>query len=147
MIIIIVNTIEWAWTYRRPKTIGLYNDQMILHRLVKQNALSCQHLECRSSGAVFTIGRRYTPVLVFTVTALTNLSLPGWTLTTLAIGHLCGTTLSSRSTRTSPTSVFLVELCHLENRLRLTRYSEDQRCQKCRTIAWHRCQRRKRGID
>ena len=93
------------------------------------------------------IGRRYTPVLVFTVTALTNPSLPGWTLTTLAIGHLCGTTLSSRSTRTSPTSVFLVELCHLENRLRLTRYSEDQRCQKCHTIAWHRCQPCKRGID
>ena len=117
-----------ARTYRRPRPDGLPQQ--------------CYDLQGNKSASLFT-GRVYVPVLVLTVTTRTSLSLPACVLMTFAIGHRVGTIPFSRRTTMSPTTMFLEGRRHLWKFCRLTRYSEDHRCQKCLTRDWHRSHRRR----
>ena len=106
-------------------------DRMVFHNNKRYD------LQGNKSASLFT-GRVYVPVLVLTVTTRTSLSLPACVLMTFAIGHRVGTIPFSRRTTMSPTTMFLEGRHHLWNFCRLTRYSEDHRCQKCLTRDWHR---------
>ena len=98
-------------------------------KFIMQHQLS----EARSRTTLLA-GRVYVPALVSTST-WTSPSFSGHVFTTLAMGQREGTNVSSRRRMTSLTSKLHEGWCHLFSLCRVMRYSEDQRHQKCLTIA------------
>ena len=100
-------------------------------------------------GTTLTIGCLYMYIsfIVHTVTTRTLPSPPGWTSTIQARGNFVGAIGSSRRHTLSSTQRLRDGTGHLEYFCKLVRYSVDQRCEKCRTRAWHKCQCRNRGIE
>ncbi len=127
----------WAQTYRRPKTgMGLTNKCVQFNVHLQFNVQLSRGIKT----ATFEIGRLYVPLDVFTVTTRTISSDPGCTAITRAIGHFVGRLLVSCTITISPIAMFLEGECHLLHLLRVWRYSVCQRCQKCLTNYWQRCQ-------
>ena len=75
------------------------------------------------------------------MTTRTSPSAPACVFTMRAIGQRIGANVSSLSTTTSPTARLWAGRRHLWSFCRVTRYSEDHRCQKCRSRDWHKCHR------
>ena len=89
--------------------------------------------------AILFARRVYVLELILTVTTRTSPSLPACVSETRAIGQCVGTKPSSLTTTTSPSMRLREGECHLRSFWRVTRYSDNQRCQKCLTRAWQRC--------
>ena len=98
-------------------------------------------------GTTLTMGRLYIPFIVRIVTSRTFPSLPGWTSTIRAKGHLVGGIGSSPKHNISPTQMLRDGTGHLDSFCKLVRYSVDQLCRKCRTRAWHKRQRLNADIE
>ena len=98
-------------------------------------------------GMTLTIGCLYIAFIVRTVTTRTFPSCPGWTSTMRARGHFVGAIGSSRNHTMSPTQTLCDGTGHIDSFCKLVRYSVDQRCQKCRTRARHKRQRRNKDTE
>ena len=98
------------------------------------------------SSTSFVTGCMYTPLGVWIVTTRTSPSLPGMTSLTRARGHLVADVCSPFTQTISPTFKFGEVWRHLLRFCSWPRYSAYQRFHRWRVRAWHRCQRRSRGI-